>query len=60
MVQAARQTINETDATVNLEMVDEVEKAILEVQTALATGDNTEIKSMTEALKDGLRYYTNK
>ena len=51
MVRAARQTIDEADADANLELIDEVEKAILEVQTALTDGDSTEIKSRTEALE---------
>jgi len=51
MVRAARQTIDEAEAMANLELVDEVEKAVLEVQTALASGDSAEIKSRTEALE---------
>lgn len=51
MVRAARQTIEEADAMANLELVDEVERAVLELQTALASGDSTEIKSRTEALE---------
>ena len=51
MVLAARQTIEETDSEANLDLVDEVEKAILEVQTALASGDSAELKSRTEALE---------
>lgn len=35
----------------NLGLVDEVERTILEVQTALASGDGTEITSRTEALE---------
>jgi len=51
MVRAARRTIDKADVMANLELVDEVEKAILEVQTALVNGDSTEIKSRTEALE---------
>lgn len=51
MVRAARQTIKEADLETNLDLVDEVERAILEVQTALASGDSAEIKSRTEALE---------
>lgn len=51
MVRAARQTIEEADVMANLELIDEVEKAVLEVQTALASGDSAEIKSRTEALE---------
>ncbi len=55
MVRAARQTIDEADVMANLELIDTVEKAILEVQTALASRDNTEIKSTTEALEKQVR-----
>jgi len=51
MVLAARQTIEEADSEANLGLVDEVEKAILEVQTALASGDSAELKSRTQALE---------
>jgi len=51
MVRAARQTIEEGDVMANLELIDEVEKAVLEVQTALASGDSAEIKTRTEALE---------
>ena len=51
MIRAARQTIEEADVMGNLELIDEVEKAVLEVQTALASGDSAEIKSRTEALE---------
>jgi len=51
MVRAARQTIEEADVTTNVELIDEVEKAILEVQAALSGEDSTEIKSRTEALE---------
>jgi len=51
MVRAARQTIGEADVMANLELIDEVEKAVLGVQTALASGDSTAIKTRTEALE---------
>jgi len=51
MVRAARQTIEEAGVMANLELIDEVEKAVLEVQTALASGDSAEIKTRTEALE---------
>lgn len=51
MVLATRQTIEEADVEANLDLVDEVEKAILEVQTALASGDSAELKSRTQALE---------
>ena len=51
MVRAARQTIEEADVMANQELIDEVERAILEVQAALAGGDSAEIKSRTEALE---------
>jgi len=51
MVRAGRRTIDKADVMANLELVDEVEKAILEVQTAVVNGDSTEIKSRTEALE---------
>ncbi len=51
MVQAARQTIDEADVMTNLELIDEAEKAILEVQTALAGGDSAEIRLRTQALE---------
>jgi len=55
MVRAARQTTDEAGATANLDLVDEVERAILEVQTALTGGDSTEIKSRTEALEKQIK-----
>lgn len=60
MVRAARQTIEEADLEANLDLVDEVEKAILEVQTALTSGDRAEIKSRTEALENESRRLTGK
>jgi len=60
MVLAARQTIEEADSEANLDLVDGVEKAILEVQTALASGDSAEIKSRTEALENEVRLLTGK
>ena len=51
MVRAARQTIEEADVMANLELIDEVEKAVLEVQTALTNGDSAKIKTRTEALE---------
>ena len=51
MVRAARQTIEEANVTANQELIDAVEKAILEIQTALAGGDSAEIKLRTEALE---------
>ena len=55
MVRAARQTIEEAELEANLDLVGEVEKAILEVQTALTSGDSAEIKSRTEALENEVR-----
>jgi len=55
MVRAGRQTIEEANAMTNVELIDEVEKAILEVQTALASGDSTEIKTRTEVLEKQVR-----
>ena len=60
MVRAARRTIEEADLEMNLDLVDEVEKAILEVQTALTSGDKAEIKSRTEALENEVRLLTGK
>jgi len=60
MVLAAQQTIEEADSEANLDLVDEVEKAILEVQTALASGDSAELKSRTEALENEVRLLTGK
>jgi len=55
MVRAARQTIDEADAMANLKLVDEVEEAILEVQTTLTNGDSAEIKTRTEALEKQIK-----
>jgi len=55
IVRAARQTIVGADVTSNLKLIDQVEKAILEVQAALASGDSAEVKSRTEALEKEIK-----
>ena len=51
MVRAARQTIEQAGENMDSFLVDEVEREILEVQTAVASGDSREIKSRTEELE---------
>jgi len=51
IVQAARQAIEEARLNVNPALVDEVESGILQVQTALATGDREELRKRTEELE---------
>jgi len=51
MVRAARQTMEEAGGDVDSFLVDDVERKILEVQTAVATGHSQEIKSRTEELE---------
>jgi len=51
MVRAARQTIEEAGPNADLSLADEVEKGILQVQAALASGDSEEIRSRTEELE---------
>ncbi len=51
MVRAARRTIDEGGADVDISLVEEAERGILQVQTALASGDSQEIKSKTEELE---------
>ncbi|MFQ5873114.1 MAG: molecular chaperone DnaK [Dehalococcoidia bacterium] len=55
MVRAARQTIEEGGEDVDISLVDEVERGILQVQAALASGDSEEIKSRTEELEKAVK-----
>ena len=55
VVRAARQSIAEADVTASLKLMQEVEKAILEVQQAVADGDSTEVKLRTEALEKEIK-----
>jgi len=51
MVRAARQTIEQAGLDMDSSLVDEAERRILAVQTAVATNDSQEIKSRTEELE---------
>jgi len=55
VVRAARQAITEADVTENLKLMQEMERAILEVQQAVADGDSAEVKSRTEALEKEIK-----
>jgi len=51
MIAAAEHLLDEAGAEVDISLVEEVERGILEIRAALASGDSQEIKSRTEALK---------
>jgi molecular chaperone DnaK len=51
MVRAARQASEEAGPIGDLCLADEVERGILQVQAALASGDSEEVKSRTEELE---------
>lgn len=51
MVRAARQIIKEAEGDVDSSLADDIERGILELQTAMASGHNQEVKSRTEELE---------
>jgi len=55
MIRAGRQMIEEAAEDVDTSWTDEVEKAILEVKTAIAGGDYQEIEEKTEELEERIK-----
>lgn len=55
MVRAARQIIEEAGRDIDSSLLDDVERGILEVQTAVARGHSQEIRSRTEELEKVIR-----
>lgn len=55
MVRAARQAIEEDGDDAEPFLADEIERGILQVQTAFATGDSEELRARTEELEKLVR-----
>jgi molecular chaperone DnaK len=51
MVRAARQAVEEAGPNGDLFLADEVERGVLQVQAALASGDSEQIESRTQELE---------